>query len=99
MVAAGSNIRPMRSARVPSELDIDANRSGSVVRMLTHQTGRTAIPAIVRMVRAGGMVSPFRTSRIRAPATGVSTVSTNASYSARIARSISATLASRSFHR
>ena len=79
IVAAGSKIRPTRSATVPSERVSEANSSGSVVSRSNHHRGCSAPSAKVRADSEGGMVSPLRTSRSRAPATGVSTVSTSAS--------------------
>jgi hypothetical protein len=51
------------------------------------------------MVSAGGMVMPLRTSRRRAPATAVSTVTISVSLPALAARSISSRERSRSVHR
>ncbi len=78
-VTDGSNIVFTSSATVPCHSCRLANVSGSVVSRLNHQAGCSAASSTVDGVSAGGMVSPFRTSRIRAPPTGVSTVSTSAS--------------------
>jgi hypothetical protein len=78
-VTVGSNIVFTSSATVPRHSFRLAKLSASVVSRLNHQAGWTAASTAVAGVSAGGTVSPLRTSRIRAPPTGVSTVSSSAS--------------------
>src|SRR3954468_3077043 len=66
IVTDGSNIRPTRSATVPSEWVSDANSRGSVVSRSNHQAGCRTPSAKVRADREGGIVRPLRTSRRRA---------------------------------
>lgn len=87
-VMVGSNSAFIISATVPSHRSRLANRSGSVVRKLTHQFGCIAPSSTVFADNAGGMLKPLRTSRSRTPATGTSTVRTSASNPAAFARAI-----------
>ena len=83
---------------MPPHESSEAKVSGSVVNRLYHQTGRGIALTTVRGVRVGGIVMPLRTSRIRAPATGTSTVTTRVSKPAAAARSTRPIDRSRSFH-
>jgi len=78
-VTDGSNISFTSSATVPCHARRFANVIGSVVSRLNHHPGRRAASSTVDGVSAGGIVSPLRTSRILAPATGVSAVRISAS--------------------
>ena len=76
----------------------EAKRSGSVVSMLAHHDGCSAMSPSVRSVGRGGKTRPLCTSRRREPATGTSTVSASTWKPAARARPMSSALASRSGH-
>lgn len=80
---------------MPSHVDRDAKVSGSVVSRFSHHAGCVAASRTVLTVSAGGMENPLRASRSRAPATGTSTVSMNASNPAALARAMRSSPAER----
>src|SRR5699024_12259908 len=75
----GSKVWPIRSETVPPVFVSEANSSWGVVRKLNHQDARGIASTIVVAVNCGGIENPLRVSRIRGPASGVSTVKYNVS--------------------
>ena len=83
---------------MPDHRSSEANASGSVVRKSNHHQGRGIALTIVLTPSCGGIEKPFRLSRRRAPATGMSTVTRSVSNPAASARETRAIDFSRSFH-
>ena len=92
----GSMAASSSSPTVPPVVDSDANSSLGVVRKSHHHHGRGIASRIVPSVSCGGIENPFRLSRSRAPATGVSTVKNRVSNPAVAARRVSSYEISRS---
>ena len=76
-LTVGLNSEPVR-AIVIEPLPAKLAKSIASLRSIRSQyPGRAAMLASVRLVSAGGMISPFRWSLVRCPVTRVSTVTTS----------------------